>query len=132
MNAETVTIINWVMNDRPVYNRLRAILKGEDGYSGPRASAKRGNSPEWQDVPAQVPNMADFIEHLVRWDDGSSYRQLYAEDRKGGFEAHIPRRVRNELGLDVWYTVNWGEVVRHDAVDWFAVQKDLLREDRES
>lgn len=127
MNRETAEIIDWVVNDRPVHERLVRILKGEDGYSGRRASAKWGNSPNWLHVPDRVPQMADFIEHLVCFDDGSTYRQLYRDADQGGFNSRIPGSIRDSLGPDVWYDAGHGKETRMDAMDWIAVRDDVLR-----
>lgn len=128
MNAETAEIIAWVTSDRPVRNRLVAILEGGDGYGGRRASAVWGNSPNMAGLTAHVAAMADFLEHLLRWDDGSMYRSLYRQtDGAGSFDSRVPGRVRDALGPDVWYEIEWGVVKRQDAADWNAVRDSVMR-----
>lgn len=119
VNTQTGAVIAWITADAPARERVFRILDGNDGFSGRRASAKFFDSPEWRDLPGRVACMADFIEHLIRWDDGSEYRSTCGAGR--GSSAPLSE-VRAALMPDDWYEIHWSEVKSRDAVDWIAVR----------
>lgn len=122
--AKTAEIIDWVCNDRPVHARLIEIISGRDGYRGRRADAAPGSG---------TARMADFIEHIIVKDDGSTYRSMHREFTRthpgegGGYDSTLPTGVRERMGDYAWLVVKNGETVQPDAVDWDAVRAAVMR-----
>lgn len=118
-NLATACVIDWVMNDEPVYKRLKAILDGSDGFRGPRSyGGNIGDRGAY--LPLLVGAMADFVAHLLYQDDGSTYRSLYREMNYGGFDSHTPSSIRESFSRTDFDNVNWNKV-----------REELTREDNE-
>lgn len=127
--AATATVIDWAVNDQPVYDRLRAILKGEDGYRGPWARKRLGALRDGSDA-VLIPAMADFVGHLLYEDDGSMYRSLYRKAGRGDLDTRIPGAIREELDMDgVPRPVPGGIWAVSSLIDWQAVAGALTRGD---
>ncbi|MER6605722.1 hypothetical protein ABT282_07350 [Streptomyces sp. NPDC000927] len=92
----------WASNDQPVWERVRAILSGEDKYA-PRTPGG--------DVTERV---AAFIEMLLYKDDGSTYRAMHVKTHgsMAGFESHLPGLVQGNFTRDDFDAIDWRAVAR--------------------
>jgi hypothetical protein len=97
-------VIEWVENDRPMVERVRRIMSGEDSYMSSLPVSRQ---------------VALFITHIVYVDDGSTYRAMYRATygHLGGFEPHVPGLVRDSFTQ-----------ADFDGIDWDAVVSDLEEE----
>jgi hypothetical protein len=97
-------VIGWVENDRPMVERVRRIMSGEEMYR--------------LDLPVSE-RVRMFIAHIVYGDDGSTYRTMYRAvyGHLGGFESHVPGLVRDSFTR-----------ADFDGIDWDAVVSDLKEE----
>jgi len=90
----------WIMNDQPVLERLRKIVRGEDGFRG--------------DIPFPALRVKAYVTHLLYGDDGSSYRsmwRLFHGDRfpTSGFDSTMPTYVRERFERDDVEHMDWDE-----------------------
>jgi len=90
----------WIMNDQPVLERLRAIVRGDDGFRGDK---------RWP-----VLRVREFVMHLLYTDDGSSYRstwRLFYGDKfpVSGFDSTMPTYVRERFERDDVEHMDWDE-----------------------
>jgi hypothetical protein len=129
MTDATAVVVKWVTTDQPVRDFLRAILDDREGFRGRRAGYAWGNSPSMQGISMHVAAMGDFVEHLLRWDDGSSYRSLYWRDGREDFDSRAPGRVRESLESATWLTFLDGAQVSSDSVDWIEVRDAVMQGD---
>ena len=101
----------WIMNDRPVLERVRDIMAGSDGYRS--------------DLLIPADRVQGFVTFLLYGDDGSTYREtwrtFYGERfTASGFESRRIRMVRSDFAR-----------ADFDRIDWAGLCGDLREEDGE-
>jgi len=92
----------WVMNDRPVLERVRDIIAGRDTYRA--------------EFPLPATRVQGFITHLMYGDDGSTYRatwrNFYGEGfASSGFESRRVRMVREDFMRSDFDRIDWAGLV---------------------
>lgn len=101
----------WIMNDRPVLERVRDIMAGSDGYRSDLL------------IPAE--RVQAFVTFLLYSDDGSTYRRtwrtFYPDNfPASGFESRRIHLVRSDFTR-----------ADFDRIDWAGLAGDLREEDSE-
>lgn len=101
----------WIMNDRPVLERVRSIIAGTDEYRS--------------DLHLPATRVQGFVTFLLYGDDGSTYRGMwrtfYGERfAASGFESRRIRMVRSDFMR-----------ADFDRIDWAGLCGDLREEDGE-
>lgn len=92
----------WIMNDRPMLDRVRRIMAGEDRYLRELAPVSR---------------VAHFLCHALYVDDGSTYRATWREffgERfpASGFDPNMPYNVRTDFTRTDFDLIDWAGLCR--------------------